>query len=117
MWSMPGSLKSSMNLPQPRTRRDSSLRTMGRPTHPFFLPSGAGLTAGFGRGNVPGTRFAVDGIFLATIRSRRVRYTGVECFLQPIDELLNVLLGERLQQPARHGDDAPKHLRLALPRD
>src|SRR5258706_12200003 len=114
---MPGSLKSSINLPQPRTRRDSSLRTMGRPTQPGFLTAGAAAAADT-RGTLPGARCTVGRFFLATTRfflattrlSRRLRCSGVERGFQSVDQLLNVFLGERLQQPARHGDDPPKHL-------
>src|SRR3982751_6291609 len=60
MWSIPGSLKSSVKLPLPRMRRSSSTRLTRAPTPPTAIsstamvrsPSGADGRAG--RGHLPG---------------------------------------------------------------
>src|SRR5581483_9252587 len=124
IYAMPGSLKSSMNLPLPRTRRASSLRTSGLPTQRSCL-SADGSTARCWRGSVVGlrrglplaARFAKEAFLgMAGLRRRR-RRAGIQRRLQRINQLLEVFPGEGLEQAAGHGDDAPEDLRITLPGD
>src|SRR5271168_4873968 len=80
-------LMSSANFPRPRSSRFSSLRGSGCPTQ-FLAPSFL--------------------IALTPISSSQRR-------LQSVDQLLNLLLTQRLQQTTRHRRQTAEDLRFTLP--
>src|ERR1051325_7340489 len=107
---IPGIFSSSTKIPLPLTRRFSSLRRMGCPTHfagaacaPFAEePWGAPGAALFFLLFATGLR----AIFVSTLSKR---------LLQSINQFLHILLPERLKQASRQRNHAPQHARLSRP--
>src|SRR5213075_2404370 len=110
MCSIPGIFSSSTKMPFPLTRRFSSFRRMGWPTHlagaacaPFVdKPREAPRTAFF---LLP---FATD---LPAICVSALS----KCLLQSVNQFLHILLPQRLKQASRQRNHAAQHARLARP--
>src|SRR6266446_2698281 len=98
---MPVSFWSSTKMPLPRTRRSSSLRRMGWPTH--F----AGLLT------------VLASSFLVLPRRVAVMMIGraPQSFLQTINQFLHVLLGKRLEHSAGQRSNPANYIRLSEPDD
>src|SRR5229473_8233531 len=94
-------------MPAPCTSRDSSLRGMGLPTHVNFSSAGP-FFAGLAFAAFFFTR--VSFAFAELARS-------VERGLQCINQLLQILFGQRFEQSAREGRDPPEDVRPAAPED
>src|SRR2546426_299276 len=88
-------------MPAPCTSRESSLRGMGLPTHANFSPA-----------RPPLARLAFVAFFF-TRASFGEPARSVERGLQCVNQLLQILFGQRFEQSAREGCDPPEDVRPA----
>src|SRR5713101_2983121 len=94
-------------MPAPCTSRESSLRGMGLPTHATFSSAGPFFA-----------RLAFAAFFFTRISfAFGEPARSVERGLQCVNQLLQILLGQRFEQSAREGCDPPEDVRPAAPED
>src|SRR5713101_1091752 len=94
-------------MPAPCTSLDSSLRGMGLPTHATLSSAGPFFAC------LAFVAFFFTRVSFAFGEPAR----SVERCLQCVNQLLQILFGQRFEQSAREGCDPPEDVRPAAPED